>query len=258
MAQPQWATPQRQQRLVQLFLAYKGRCLKGHARCRKGEHYLHTYLKAETVASRGRVGRAPYYRSVPTPVKLPATGKLDKLPVAQIMPPEHQHIPGDTMQERVPVEIRYPVRQVPVQHTELSDLYGVAEENAIESWKADDRKHRTLDWERVQQPTPTGESGIFGVFHQVGRAGSYDPIDVEKHVSNRPRYYHLGCSVHKLRRIASVRIPGTNIILKVDVTESIQLQEMSRGKRQRLRRQGKQLKTELQLIEGAVTTWWAR
>ena len=62
--------------------------------------------------------------------------------------------------------------------------------------------------------------------------------------------------MHKLRRIASVRIPRTNIILKVDVSDSIQ--EMSRGKRQRLRRQGKQLKTELQLIEDALTTWWAR
>ena len=50
MAQPQWATPARQHRLVQLAIAYKGRCLKGHALCRNGEHYLHTTTKVEVAS----------------------------------------------------------------------------------------------------------------------------------------------------------------------------------------------------------------
>ena len=232
---PLWATPERQHRLVQLAIAYKGRCLKGHALCRNGEHYLHTATKVE-IAS-GPMSPADVRDGRAIPFSCHGVGIVE--------------LAHATSGNR-------PIgpKRVPVHHVELSDMYGLAEERAIEDWKQEDRDIRTFERQRIQQPTPTGESGRFGIFHDPNRQSSYDPIDVEKHVNNRPRYYRLGCSVHKLRRIASVGIPGTNIILKVDVSDSIQ--EMSQRKRKWLHKNGINPQTELQLIEQAVATWWAR
>ena len=71
MAQPQWATPERQHRLVQLAIAYKGRCLKGHALCQNAGHYVHRFTREETAgqnvvalrypAEKERMDRRPEY-----------------------------------------------------------------------------------------------------------------------------------------------------------------------------------------------------
>ena len=137
MAQPQWATPARQHRLVQLAIAYKGRCLKGHALCRNAEHYVHRFTREETAGQNVVTLRYPAEKE-----------RMDRRP---------EYLAAH--------RVVGTAHRITVQHTELSDMYGLAEENAIESWKADDREHRTFERERIEQPTPTGESGKFGVFH---------------------------------------------------------------------------------------------
>ena len=225
---PQWATPERQRRLVQLAVAYKGRCLKGHRYCQDVGHYIHRYTKEETAgqnlvalefpAEKERMDRRPEY-----------------LAAHRVVGTAHS---------------------VTVEHEELSDLYGVTEEKVIETWKADDREARSFERERVQQPAPTGEVGRFGVFHNPNRRSTYDPIDVDGYVNNRPKYYLMGYGVDgQMRRYAKVRIPGTTIILQVDVSQSIQ--ELSQRKRKWLRRQGINPKTAEALCEDAVATWWA-
>ena len=207
MAQPQWATKERQHRLVQLAVAYKGRCLKGHRYCQDVEHYVQLSTTMETAA--------------------------------------------------VPTAIGYQVKQVPVQKAELSDLYGMAEERATEDWKQEDRDLRLFERQRIQQPAPTGEVGRFGRIVDPNRRRRYDPIEVDGHVNNRPSYYLMGYSVDgQMRRHAKVRIPGMNIILQVDVSES--LQEVSQRKRKWLRKNGIAVKTAEALIADAVATWWRK
>jgi len=235
MALPQWATPERRTRLVQLARAYKGRCLKGHALCQDVEHYIHTSSKTEVT-------------SHPVNVSDVREGRA-------ITPWRH----GMGIVELAHAVAKGPVvgpMRVEVQHEELSDLYGVAEERVIEDWKQEDRDIRSFDHRLRQQHAPTGEVGRFGNIVDPHRRRRYDPVEVDGFVQNQPRYYLQGYGVDdKLRRYAKARIPGTNIVLHVDVSQSIQ--ELSQRKRKWLRRNGIEAKAATALIEDAVSQWWA-
>ena len=89
----------------------------------------------------------------------------------------------------------------------------------------------------------------------VGERGNWTVV--EKYIENRPRYYLKGYGVDdKLRRYAKARIPGTNIVLHVDISQSVQ--ELSQRKRKWLRRNGIVPETATALIESAVSQWWAK
>ena len=236
MAQPQWSTPERRTRLVRLAAAYKGRCLKGHALCQDVEHYIHTFSKTEVASHPVTAADVRDGRAIPYP--------CHGIGIVELA---HAVSGGPVVG---------PMR-VAVQHEELSDLYGIVEERVTDDWKQGDRDARSIDRRLAQQHAPTGEVGRFGVMHTFGRRGAYDPIDVENHVQNRPKYYLQGYGVDgQLRRYAKARIPGTNIVLHVDVSQSIQ--ELSQRKRKWLRRNGIEAKAATALIEDAVAQWWAR
>lgn len=236
MAMPKWATPQRRTRLVQLAQAHKGRCLQGHRPCSDLEHFTHSYTQVEVssgpvTAADVRAGRAIAY---------PCHG----VGVVELA----QAVSGGP--------VIGPMR-VAVQHEELSDRYGLVEERTIESWKQEDREERSELRKAAQQHAPTGE---VGQFIQFGTGKSHrrhlDPIEMEKHVANRPKYYLLGYGVDgQLRRFAKVRIPGTKFILQVDVSQSVQM--LSQRKSKWLRRQGINPRTAEVLIQEAVAAWWA-
>jgi hypothetical protein len=218
-------------------MANKGRCLKGHALCQDVEHYVHTFSKVEVTshpvtAADVRDGRAVIaHRSH-------GLGIVDLAHAVSGGP------------------VVGPMR-VAVQHEELSDLYGVVEERVTGDWKQEDRDTRSFDRRLAQQRTPTGEVGRFGNIIDPHRRRRYDPIEVDGHVNSRPRYYLKGYGVDdKLRRYAKARIPGTNIVLHVDVSQSIQ--ELSQRKRKWLRRNGIEARAATALIEDAVAQWWAR
>jgi hypothetical protein len=157
-----------------------------------------------------------------------------------------------------------PMRVV-VQHEELSDRYGLVEEQVIESWKQQDREERSADgrvWDPVQhkmsqQLAPTGEVGQFCQF-STGKSHRrpFDPIERENYLANRPSYYLLGYGVNgQLHPIATVRIPGTTTLLKIDVSESVQ--PLSQRKSKWMRRQGINPRTAETLIQEAVSVWWS-
>lgn len=236
MAQPQWSTPERKQRLVQLAVAYKGRCLQGHALCQVVEHYVHTTSKVEVAshpvtAADVRDGRA---------IAFPCHG-------VGIVELAHAVSGGPVVG---------PMR-VAVEHQELSDLYGVAEEQAVEDWKAEDREARAFDRQLRQQRAPTGEVGRFVQFSTgKSRRRHLDPIEMEKYVASRPKYHLLGYGLdNQMRRFAQVRVAGTSIILNVDVSQSIQ--ELSQRRRKWLNRQGIKPQTAEAIIDTAVASWWA-
>ncbi len=236
MALPQWSTSERRTRLVQLAIANKGRCLKGHALCPDVEHYVHKFTKVEVASHPVTAADVREGRAIPFPCHGVGIVEL-----------AHAVSGGPVVG---------PMR-VAVQHEELADLYGVVEERATEDWKQEDRDARTFDRRLAQQHAPTGEVGQFGSIIDPHRRRRYDPVEVDGFVQNRPRYYLKGYGVDgELRRYAKARIPGTNIVLHVDVSQSIQ--ELSQRNRKWLRRNGIEAKTATALIEDAVAQWWAR
>ena len=235
MAMPKWATPQRRTRLVQLAQANKSRCLQGHRPCDDLEHFIHRHIKTEVSshpvsAADVRAGRAIAY---------PCHG----VGVVELA----QAVSGGP--------VVGPMR-VGVQHEEMSDRYGVVEERVIEDWKQEDSDARSADRQEAQRLAPTGEVGRFCQF-STGKSHRrpFDPIERENYLASRPSYYLLGYSVDgQLRRFATVRIPGTKFVLKVDVTETIKAPSQRQSKR--MHRQGLKPKTAETLIQEAVEAWW--
>ena len=256
MAMPKWATPERRNHLVQLAQANKGRCLQGHLPCSVLEHFIHTYTQVEVASGKVtaadvRAGRAVTY---------PCHG-VGIVELAQFVSGgDAPRLRWDSNNQELPpvvVKVIGPKR-VAVLHEELSDTYGLAEERTIEGWKQDDREERSAQRQDAAQLAPTGEAGQFTQF-STGKSWrrNLDPIELEKHVANRPNYYLMGYGVDgQMRRFAKVRISGTKFILQVDVSQSAQA--MGRNKRRYLRRKGVETQTQLDLIESAVAQWWAR
>jgi hypothetical protein len=200
------------------------------------EHYVHTFSKVEVSSHPVNVADVRDGRAV---IAYPSHG-LGIVELARAV-------------SRGPVV--GPMR-LPVQHEELSDLYGVVEERVTGDWKQDDREERSFDRRLREQPAPTGEVGRFIQF-STGKSWrrNIDPIEREKYLTNRPKYYLQGYGVDdNLRRYAKARIPGSNIVLHVDVSQSIQ--ELSQRKRKWLRRNGIEAKAATALIEDAVAQWW--
>ena len=254
MAMPKWATPERRTYLAAVATVYKGRCLKGHLPCAHLEHFIHTYTKVEVAsgpvtAADVRAGRA---------IAPPCHG-VGIVELAQVVSGgDEPRLRWDANNKELPpvvVKVIGPKR-VPVIHEELSDLYGVAEERVIETWKADDRELESERRKAAQQHAPTGEVGTFVQFSTGKGSRRLDPIEMDNHCFNRPRYYLMGYGVDdKLRRFAKVRIPGTRFILQVDVSQSVQA--VGRNKRRYLRRKGVEPQTAEALILSAVAQWWA-
>ena len=244
MALPQWSTPERRKRLVQLVTAYKGRCLKGHALCQDVEHYVHTFCKVEVASHPINVADVREGRAI-----TPSSHGMGIVDLAMAV--SQGPVVGP--------------KRVEVQHEELSDRYGVLEEQVIESWKQDDREERSADgreWDFAQhkmsqQLHPTGEVGRFVQF-STGKSHRrpFDPIQRETFIANRPRYYILGYGVDgQLSRHATVRIPGTRFILNVDVSGTTK--PLAQRQSKRLHQQGLKPRTEETLIQEAVAAWWA-
>jgi hypothetical protein len=238
MAMPKWATQERRTRLVQLAQAHKGRCLQGHRPCADLEHFIYRHIKTEVSshpvsAADVRAGRAIAY---------PCHG-VGMVELAQA-------VSGGP--------VVGPMR-VAVQHEELSDRYGVVEEQVIESWKEDDRDARSADRQEGQRLAPTGEVGRFVQFSTGRGRRRMDPIEMSNYIASRPKYYLLGYSVDgQMRRRATVHIPGTKFILNVDVSES--MKPLSQRQSKRLHRQGIHPRTAPSaegLIQEAVEAWWA-
>ena len=234
---PKWATAERRNHLVGLARQTKGRCLKGHYLCAEIEHYTQVVRKVE-IAS-GPISPADVRE-----------GRAITFPCHSVGIVELAHAVSDGTRLIGP-------KQVVVQREEISDLYGQKEEQAIEIWKVDDREERTHDLIRASQHAPTGEVGRFGAFHIPVRRSSYDPVDIDNFVNGRPDYYLISYGVNdQMRRFAKVRIPGTTVILKVDVSQSIQ--ELGKHKRKKLRNKGFKLQWAEAIIRAAVEEWWGR
>lgn len=265
MAMPKWATPERRNYLAIMGTVYKGRCLKGHLPCfhylRTGslDHFTHRTVKVEVssgpvTSADVRAGRAIAYES-----RNPKARGMGRVDLAQVVSGgDAPRLRWDANNKALPPAVVNVIgpKRVAVQHEELSDLYLVESDRLIESWKQDGRDLSSEQRQEAHRLAPTGEVGTFVQFSTGKGRRRLDPIEMDNHVANRPRYYLMGYGVDdQLRRFAKVRIPGTRFILQVDVSQSVQA--MGRNKRRNLRRKGVETNTAEALIQSAVTQWWA-
>ena len=247
MALPKWSTPARQRRLMQLGMAYRGRCLKGHLPCwatSSGDfsHFVHRYTKVE-IAS-GPISSADVRDGRAIPYPCHGVGIVE---LAHAVSGARPIGP----------------KRVSVQHEELSDLYGLAEERVIDDWKREDREARAYKAKLDSELHPSGDQRGFGkLINTHLRHLEMDPVQRQQWNDTKPEYKLVGFGVNaqKMSRTAEVRIPGQNIRLFVDVP--VNLSTLSANKRRKVLRYGHKAKVSgkevHELCLSAVRQWWAK
>jgi hypothetical protein len=143
--------------------------------------------------------------------------------------------------------------QVTVWEWELATLADAAVEEAIATWKADDRELRALDWKREQQAILDGTYGTYG--------SRFDPVARDQFMAQRPVYYlkATGMDGMHARPVAVMRVPSTSIYLFIDVSAAF-APKATKNQRRLARRRGKPVQVQAvtveQLCEQAVQLWW--
>jgi hypothetical protein len=141
-------------------------------------------------------------------------------------------------------------QQVTIWEWELATLSDAAVEEAIATWKADDREQRALDWKREQQAILDGTYGTYG--------SRFDPVARDQFFAQRPAYYLKATGIDGMhgRPVAVVRVPSTSIYLYVNCAAAFV--KATKNQRRLARRRGKpvQAVTVEQLCQQAVQLWW--
>jgi hypothetical protein len=148
----------------------------------------------------------------------------------------------------------FPLEQVVVETVQMAHAYGLAEEAAVETWKADDRDRRHHERIEAGRTAPTGEVGVFGRMMTRFRPGS-DPVTWDVHCESRPEYYLLKQGVDTGRPFSKIRVAGTSVWLFVDTSKAFR----GRKARKNARRRGEQPNPTVdELCTAAVREWWGR
>jgi hypothetical protein len=128
-------------------------------------------------------------------------------------------------------------------------LADAAVEEAIESWKADDRELRALDWKAEQQAILDGTYGTYG--------SRFDPVARDQFFAQRPAYYLKATGIDGMHAqpVAVVRVPSTSIYLYVNCAAAFV--KATKNQRRLARRRGKPIQevTVGQLCQQAVDLW---
>ncbi len=227
---PQWATPERQEHLVRLFIQYHNRCKLGHAMCPDLRHHyqgcaaVHENVRTEELRRRIQVLENRELAVTERERIIALALEQDKLngevtrlrENCSIVEHYFEHL-ARAMFEAEPIEIPL-------------TLYQKRSEGAIEAWKAEDREERSMLRKLEQQQIQDGTYGRYG--------SDFDPVARDVHHQERPEYYLLGfgVSAESKKRIAVIRVPSTYIRLYVQVSEAFQGVSVSRNKRRKMAR----------------------
>ena len=147
---------------MRLAQANKGRCLKGHLPCSHLEHFIHTYTQVEVASGPVKSSDVRAGRAI-----APACHGVGIVELAYVVSGgDEPRLRWDSNNQPLPPVVVKPIgpKRVAVQHEELSDRYGLAEERTIEGWKQDDREERSAQRQDAAQLAPTGEAGQFTQF----------------------------------------------------------------------------------------------
>ena len=227
---PQWATPERQERLVRLFARYHNRCRQGDPACPDLRHHFE--------------GCAVEHESVRTKELRQHIQALEdrELTVTRrerliLLQQKHEQLLAELtrLRQDCPQMEHYAEHLARAMFGETPielplTLYKKLSEGAIESWKAEDREERSMLRKLEQQQIHDGTYGRYG--------SDFDPVARDVHHQERPEYYLLGfgVSAESKKRIAVIRVPSTYIRLHVDVAGAFQGASISRNKRRKMAR----------------------
>ena len=203
---PLWATPDRSNRLLELWEQFGNKCLLGHSVCPIPSHYVR--VEASTVI----VGK-PYYLPCVDRQRQPVLDSNGKQLLLTLYKP-------------VPVQI---------ETATLTRLYDLKAEQVINDWIADDRADRHAEWIAEQK-----------AIHSLGERtyplrGQFNAISQTIYADQQPLYYidGLGISGITLTPFAKVRISSSYVTLYIDLGKT--LKSVSKARRRKAIRYGKPL-----------------
>ncbi len=207
---PKWATPDRKNALVQLWIEYGNKCLYGHQVCSIAEHYQYREAKAVKVA---------------IPVEMPCKN-ASGTPI--------------TDQQGNPLYLTiYAQKTVTTYETKTARLYERKSEQAIKFWLEDDKAAQQTEWQAERL-----------AMHSLGEmrypvTGKYNAISRDIYASNQPLYYFQGQAVSglTLTPFIKVRIASSYMRLFIDLGDM--LRQVSKSKRRKAIRYGKPLPQEV-------------
>jgi hypothetical protein len=204
---PQWATPDRQAILANLFSVYGNRCLYGHWVCPDITHYIH--LKPKTVY-------------VSKPYQLPC-----KAPDGTIRKDEN----GKPMY----LTLYKSVKSAEIEAIPLR-LYDLKCQELIAEWKADDRAKRQAE-QKMLHSLGEPRKPVRGQFNTIGQDIFY---------GSQPLFYReaLGVSCITFKPIAKVRIASSFMRLYIEVDLSYALKGVSKNRRRKAFRYGRKLRQQ--------------
>ena len=210
MAQPKWATPDRQTYLVKLWAEYGNKCLYGHTACPIASHYVYLEPKAVKVA---------------IPIDIPCRDR------------EGNPLKIDGRQVYLTV---YGAKTVTAQVQKIARLYELKSEEAIKDWKADDRQQDKADWLEERKwlhNLAERRHPIRGQFSSIGK---------DIFFSEQPQFYLLGLGISGLtfKPFARIRLASSYVHLFIDLGDT--LKGVSKNKRRKAIRYGKALPVENQ------------
>ena len=142
--------------------------------------------------------------------------------------------------------------QLTVWEWESAYLHEATIEEAIASWKADDREQRALDWKREQQAIIDGTYGKYG--------SRFDPVSRDQFMAQRPEYYLTATGMDGMHftPVVVVRVPSTSIYLFVNVSAAFV--KTTKSQRRHAHRHGKPVQEVMVTVEDlckeAVRLWW--
>lgn len=275
---PQWATPERQAHLIQLFVKHQNRCRQGHPACPDLRHHYqwcavcHENHRTQTLESKlQELEAAQAISSWDNPSR--EDGKLDPLNRGNRDLEERNRliqlkkVHEDLWAEYARLSEDCPDTQHYLEHVNRAmfgetpialplTAYKKYSEAAIDSWKDEDREERLFLWKLEQQHINDGTYGQYG--------SDFDPVTRDVYYQDKqPVYFFLGfgVSAESKKRIAIIRVPSTSMRLHIEVSQVFKGAGISKNAKRRFNRYGKpsaQIWEQVDILcKEAVTAWWA-
>jgi len=268
---PQWATPERREHLVKLFVKYVGKCHRGHPQCPDLRHYyIGCAFEHESPTEKSffehekdtpKTGYTQFLKATIARLEENVPYRTDRERLILLAKEQKKlHRAVKELRDGCPILEHY---QLHVSKAFLGDEpverplspYKRTWDSVKDSWKAEDREARSQRRVIDASMLNTGLHGRYG--------REWDPVAKDEYHQNRPAYVFMkyGISAQSFKRVAFIRIPSTNIKLQVDISQALQGIGLSKNKRNKIMRYNAQIPPVAQdnidrLCLQAVDAYW--
>lgn len=210
MGTPNWVTPYRQAQLIQLWIKYGNKCLKGHTCCPEPSHYVEVI---------------PKLKLIPTPQPVACRDRNGN-PI--------RDNEGNTL-----YITSYKYVKAIENYLRVTRLYDKVEAEVIRDWAAEDREARAYERRLADRALHSlGERGAL--------RGTFNAISRTIYADSQPLFYveAIGLNCLTFKPFAVVKIASSLVALHVDITEA--MGKLSKCKRRKVIRHKKPLPATVQ------------